>query len=118
MGTVEVAFESIDVRGPESTEWSQPRIDLLKRFRFQAIEAALCVHCRFHEPGVAQHSQVLGDSGLGHAKLTLDLSNGLLGGDEQAQYRASVRLGNDFKNGFHTLFIPQHVYTCQGIFNY
>jgi len=57
--TVEVAFESIYVNGPEPTELSQPDIHLLKWFRFQSIETALCVHRRFYETGLAQHSQVL-----------------------------------------------------------
>jgi hypothetical protein len=56
---IEVALESIHVRGPEPTERSQPVIQLLKWFGFQAIKTALCVHCGFHETGVAQHSEVL-----------------------------------------------------------
>jgi hypothetical protein len=56
---VEVAFKSIDVSGPEPTERSQPGIDFLKWFRFQPIEAALCVYRGFHETGLAQNSQVL-----------------------------------------------------------
>ena len=59
MHAVKVAFESIDASGPEPTELSQPGIDLLQWFKFQAIETALCVHRRFHETGLAQHSQVL-----------------------------------------------------------
>ncbi len=38
---VEVALESIHVRGPEPTERSQPRIELLKWLRFQPVEMAL-----------------------------------------------------------------------------
>ena len=78
MHVVEVAFESIYVSGPESTEPSQPGIDLLKWFRFQPVEPALCVHRGFHETGLSQHSQVLGHRRLRHTKLTLDLSNRLL----------------------------------------
>ena len=56
---VEVAFESIHVRGPEPPERSQPGIHLLKWSRFQPVETALRVHRGFNETGVAQHSQVL-----------------------------------------------------------
>ena len=56
---VEVAFESIQVSGPEAAELSQPGIHFLKWFRLQPIETALCVHRGFHETGLAQHSQVL-----------------------------------------------------------
>jgi len=100
-----VAFESVYMSGPEPAERSQPGIHLLKRFRFQPIETALCVHRRFHETGVAQHAQVLGHGRLGHTKLALDLSNRLLRRDQQAQYGAAVRLRNDFENRFHLLNI-------------
>ncbi len=56
---VEVAFESIYMSGPEPAELSQPGIHLMKWFRFQPIETALCVHRGFHETSLAQHSQVL-----------------------------------------------------------
>ena len=56
---VEVAVESIYVCGPEPTELSQPGIDLLKWFRFQSVETALCVHRGFDKTGLAQHPQVL-----------------------------------------------------------
>jgi Zn ribbon nucleic-acid-binding protein len=62
-----VAFEKIHVSGPEPAERSQPGIHLLKWYRFQPVETALCVHCGFHETGFARHT-----------KLTLDLSNRLL----------------------------------------
>src|SRR5437870_7468067 len=47
------------VSGPEPTELSQPGIHLLKWFRFQPVETALCVHGGFYETGLSQHSQVL-----------------------------------------------------------
>src|SRR5579863_2482281 len=113
---IKVAFESIQVSGPEAAELSQPGIDLLKGPRFQPVETALCVHGGLHETGVAQHAQVLGDGRLRHTKLTLDLSHRLLGRDQEAQYRAAVRLGNNFENRFHALDILHRVYTCQGIY--
>ena len=75
---IQVAFESIQVSGPEAAELSQPGIHLLKRFRLQPVEAALRVHRGFHETGLAQHAQVLGHCCLRHTKLTLDLSHRLL----------------------------------------
>jgi hypothetical protein len=56
---VEIAFESVYVSGPEPPELRQPRIDLLKWFRFQSVETALRVHRGFDETGLSQHSQVL-----------------------------------------------------------
>jgi len=105
--SVKVAFESIHMSGPEPTERSQPGLDLLKWLRSQSVETALGVHRGFHETGLAQHSQMLGNGRLRHAKLTLDLSHRLLGRDQQAQDRTAVRLRNDFEYGFHSLYIPQ-----------
>jgi hypothetical protein len=59
INAVEVAFESIQVSGPEPAELSQPGIHLLKWFRFQPVETALCVHGGFNETCLAQDSQVL-----------------------------------------------------------
>src|SRR5690242_18702648 len=112
---IEVTLESVHVGGPEPAELGQPGIHLLKRFRFKAVEAALCVHGGLHETSVPQHTEMLGDGRLRHTKLTLDLANGLLGGAEKAEYGAAVRLGDDFESGFHALNMPYGVYTCQGI---
>jgi hypothetical protein len=68
-----MTFESIQVRGPEAAELRQPGIDLLKWSRLQPVQTSLCIHCRLHETGVAQHSQVLGHGWLRHTKLALDL---------------------------------------------
>jgi hypothetical protein len=112
-----VAFERIHVSGPEPAERSEPGSDLLKWFRIQPVETALCVHRAFHETGLAQDAQVLRHRRLRHTKLTLDLSHRLLGRHQEAQYRAAVRLRNDVEHGFHALDIPRMAYACQGIYN-
>jgi hypothetical protein len=50
---VKVAFESIYVSGPEAAERSQPGVHLLKWFRFQPVETALCVHRAFYETSLS-----------------------------------------------------------------
>ena len=92
---VEVAFESIDVSGPEPTERSQPGIHLLKWFRFQPVETALGVHRGFDETGLSQHTQVFGNGGLRQSQLLFDITDGSLRGREQAQDGAAARLGDD-----------------------
>jgi hypothetical protein len=113
---VEVAFKSIDVSGPEAAELRQPSIHLPKRFWLQVVETALCVHCGLDEAGVAQHAQMLGNGGLRHTKLSLDLAYRLLGRAQEAQDRATIWFRDDFKNGFHAVYIPRRAYTCQGIY--
>ena len=56
---IEVAFESIEVSGPEAAELSQPGIHLSKWFWFQPVEPALSVHRGLDETGVAQDAQML-----------------------------------------------------------
>jgi hypothetical protein len=56
---VQVALESIYVSGPEPAERSEPCVYFLKRLWLQTVQTALCVHLRFDEAGVAQHSKVL-----------------------------------------------------------
>jgi hypothetical protein len=70
-----VAFERVEVTGPEPTEWGQPRIDLLQSLRVQSVEPALRVHGGLHEPGLAQHPEVLRDGGLRQVELALDLAH-------------------------------------------
>jgi len=100
-----MAFESIYMCRPEPAEWSQPCIYLLQRFQFQPVETALRVHGGFDETGLSQHPQVLRHGRLRHTKLTLDLSHRMLCRDQQAQYRAPVRLRNDFEDRYHSLYI-------------
>jgi hypothetical protein len=114
--SIKVAFESIQVSGPEAAEPSQPGIQLLKWFGFEPVETALGVHCGLHETSVAQHAQVLGNGRLRHTELALNLSHRLLGQDQEAQYRAAVRLRNDFEYRLHSLRILHRAYTCQGIY--
>jgi hypothetical protein len=54
-----MAFESIEVNGPEATERREPGIHLLKRLRFQPVKTPLCIHRGFYETGLPQYSQVL-----------------------------------------------------------
>ena len=101
MDAVEVTFESVDVPLPEAAELLQPGVELLKGFRFEAVETALCIHGCLHETCLAQHAQMLGDGGLRHAEPALDFTDGLLVGGQQAEDGATVGLGNDFEGRFH-----------------
>ena len=110
-----MSFESIYMSGPELAKRSQPGIHLLKWFRFQPVETALCINRSLYEPRLSQHTQVLRHGRLGHPELTLDLSYGLFRRDQKTQYGAAVRLGDDFEYRFHAASMSRRVYTCQGI---
>src|SRR5215472_9228730 len=87
--------------GPEPAELRQPGIHFLKWFWLETVKTALCIHGGLYEAGLAQHSQMLGHGRLRHTELTLDVPNRLLRQDEQPQYCAAVRLGNDLEHRFH-----------------
>jgi len=81
---IKMAFESIQVSGPEAPKLSQPGVNLLKWFRVQPVKTALRIDGGFDKAGIAQHAQVLGHGGLRHAKLAFDLSHRLLGRGQEA----------------------------------
>jgi len=112
---IEMAFERVEMSGPEAAKLSQPVIDFLKRLRSEPVETALRVHRGFDEAGVAQDAQVLGDSRLRHAKPALNLSHGLLRRNQKAQDGPPVWFSDDFECGFHSFYILHEVYTCQCI---
>jgi hypothetical protein len=113
---IEMAFESVDMSRPEAAKLREPGVKLLKWSGLQPIQAALRVNGGFDEACVFEDTKVLGDGGLGHAKLALDIADGLLGGSEKAEDGAAIGLGDDVESGLHGSFILFHVYTCQGIF--
>src|ERR1700746_1143158 len=106
--------------GPELTKLIQPVIHFLEWLWLQTIEAALCVHRGFDEPGVAQHAQVLRHGGLRHTQPALDFSDLPLRRGQEAQDRAAVRLRDDGEHGFHVLVyytehIPVKAYTTRPV---
>ena len=113
---VEVAFERVDVGGPETAERSEPRVDFLERFRIQPVKAALRVHRGVDESCLAQHAQVLGNSRLGQTQSALDFADGLLGACQQAEDSATAGFSQNRESGFHGLYIPEREYARQGIY--
>ena|ERR1700759_1619614 len=103
---IEMAFESVDVNRPEAAELLQPGVEFLKWSGLEPVEAALRVHGGFDKAGVAEDAEVLGDGRLGHAEVTLDLADRLLGGGEESEDRATVGLGDDLEGVFHGLNMP------------
>ena len=90
-----MAFEGINMDGPEAPERSKPGIDLHQRLRADPIDAPLGFHARVYEAGFAQHAEVLGHRGLRHPQPALDLADRSLRRREQAEDGPAVRLGDD-----------------------
>ena len=90
-----MALQGIDVLRPETAEGSKPFVELHERLRSQAVEASLRFDSRLDEAGVFQHAQVLRDRRLRQSKLALDLADGTLRREQQAQDGPSIGLGDD-----------------------
>src|SRR5689334_21289714 len=109
-----MTLERVDVLRPEPSKRLEPRVELPKRIRRQPIHATLRVDRRFHVTRLTQHTQVLRNRRLVHPELFLDLSDRLFRGDEKAQDRPAIGLGDDVEDGFHVLYMPHKAYACQG----
>ena len=109
-------LQRIEVSGPKPPKRRQPVIDFSKRFRLQPVHTALRVDRGFHDPGLAQHAQVLRHHRLRHSQPAFDFADRLFRRDQEAQNGATVRLRDEFKDGRHAACIPNTVYTCQGIY--
>ena len=96
-----MAFERVEVRGPDLPERRQPGVDFLQWSGCQSIETPLRIDGGFDEAGFTQHAQMLGHGRLCYPELALDGADRLFGRDEQAQNRAPVGFGNDLENGWH-----------------
>ena len=62
--SVEMPLEGVEVFRPQAAIGCQPRIERFERFGFDLVDPLLCFGSRRHESGLAQHFEVLGNSGL------------------------------------------------------
>lgn len=98
MGSVEVALQGIDMHGPHLAKLCEPSVYFAERFGPQAVYASLCIYFRLHEPGIAQHFEVLGDRGLRNMEQAFDLANGSIGSGQETEDRAAIGLADDFES--------------------
>src|SRR5260221_3016707 len=112
---IEVTFERVDVGRPEVPEGSKPGVDVHERFRSDPVDAPLRVHSRLYKAGLPEHPEVLGDRGLWHPKLVLDLADGPLRGRKEAQDGPTIWFRDDAEGRFHDTYIPDRLYACQAM---
>ena len=96
-----MALERIEVRRPELAERDEPVVEVLQRPWLDSVDAALCIHGRLDEAGLAQHAQVLGHRRLRQAELPFDFTDRPLGREQQAENRAAIRFRDDGEDGVH-----------------
>ena len=74
------------------------------------IDAPLRVHARFHEAGLAEHAEVLGDRGLRHPKRRSISPTDRSEDGEQAQDGPAVRFRDDAEGRFHgNIYLTSHM---------
>src|SRR5678816_3399545 len=66
--SLHVGIESIEALAPELLESADPVVDRLEPPGVEPVEALLPRPAHGHEPDLAQHAQMFGDAGLGHAE--------------------------------------------------
>jgi hypothetical protein len=68
--------EGIESRLPELAVWRQPGVELGQRVGVELVHTPLRLRSNPHEPGVAQHTQVLRGPGLAQTELADELIDG------------------------------------------
>ena len=108
---VEVGAEAIEVRLPHPAVRRQPVVELDQRFDAQAVPAAWPVYPHGHEPGVAQHPEVLGRQRLGEPGGIGELTDEVLAAAEAVEDRSPDRLRQHLERREHPCNMPQIAYT-------
>ncbi len=98
---VEVTLEQVEPVGPVAAVGREPAIDLGQRRRIEPVPAPLRVDPHPHEPGLAQHAQVLGDAGLAQPELAHQLAHGALALAQQIEDPPPARIGEHIEDGGH-----------------
>jgi hypothetical protein len=108
-----VLFEAGEPPLPELSVGGDPGIDLPERIRAESIHAPLAVDADVDEPGVAQHSKVLGHERLAHREPIDELAHGPFAVAQQVEDAAAVGFGEELERGDHGMSMPAELYACQ-----
>jgi hypothetical protein len=94
-------FEGVQPAAPQLPVGREPPVHLRKPLGPQPVQAALPVRPNAHQPGVAQHAQVLRYPGLGEAEPADELAHGPLTLPKEVENAPALRLGEDVEGGVH-----------------
>jgi hypothetical protein len=111
-----VPLERIKPSCPLRSIGLQPSVELHQWFRTKSIHPPLGITSDLHQPGVAQHLEVTGHTGLMHADLLDQLVHRPLALADRVEDPSPRRLGDyleDVKHGGHQLeYTLIHIYIC------
>ena len=94
---VQVVLEAIEVRCPKGAVCREPVVELDERLRPDAVQAALRVSTHIDEPGVPEHTEMLGHRRLADAEVVDELADRPLAVAKQIENRQPARLGENLK---------------------
>src|SRR5205814_937529 len=103
--------ELIEALVPPAAIRLQPRVELPEGLGAKAVDALLRNGVRLHEPGLAEHAEVLRDLGLAKAESFDDLSDRAWLPPEEVDDLPAVWFGESAQRGLHG-----DIYTPAGIF--
>ena len=111
---VEMAFERVKPSAPELAVGSQPGIELGERLGPEPVPAPLAIRAHAHEPGLAQHPEVLRHTGLAELEPLHELAHGPLPLAQELQDLAPSRLGENGKGSTHERgILPNGYISCE-----
>src|SRR5215210_499468 len=96
-----MSFERVETASPELPVGREPRIQLGERLGAKAVHAPLPVRPHPHEPGLAEHPQVLRHARLAEPDSLDELADGPLALTQELQDAAPSRLGENGKGSTH-----------------
>src|SRR5438045_4143568 len=103
--------ELIEALVPPAAIRLQPRVELPEGLGAKAVDALLRNGVRLHEPGLAEHAEVLRDLGLAKAESFDDLSDRAWLPPEEVDDLPAVWFGESAQRGLH----GGHIYSCRNI---
>lgn len=84
---------------PQLAVRGEPGVELRKRLRPDAVQAALRIRARLDEAGLLEHAEVLGDPRLAEAKAVDEIADGAFALAEQVENREPPWLGENLERG-------------------
>jgi len=113
-----MAFESIEVRGPQLPVRLQPVVELGKWLGTDAVQPALRVGAYVDEPGVLQHAQVLRHRGLAETQALHEIADRPLSVAQELEDLQPAGLPERLEQAGrrHRPTITTRLYICQAIY--
>lgn len=109
-------FEGVETLSPQPPVRLEPCVDFDQRLRAQLVPPALGVGSDPHQPGLTQHLEVFGGTGLAQAEPIGELTDQTRTLQQQIQDPPPGRLGDHVEGGEHAPNIPGQLYVRNSMY--